>query len=164
MKWIGQAFGLTPETILLYTQDDWQLEVPDETRQFHLDGKLVYTVQKDVRPPGSNSTTSSTPDRPAPSGSLEFPNFLTSLLPYGTIGMPYQTHGPTTAKNKCLSLKSKALKLIKSESSETWSKSIELHYYHKGSLMKGTVHLKDIVFLTMIICLFHRIVALKVDY
>ena len=84
-KWIGQAFGLSPETILLYTQEDGQLEVPDETGQFRLDSELVYTVQGDIRPPGSTSMTSSTLDRPGPSGASEFPNLATSLLPFGAI-------------------------------------------------------------------------------
>ena len=47
--------------------------------------------------------------------------------------------GPTAAKKKRFSLKSKVPEFINnSESSETWRKSIELHYYHKGSLIKGT--------------------------
>ena len=145
-KWIGQAFGLSPETILLYTlKRTGSLKFQTKPAgQFRLDSELVYTVQGDIRPPGSTSMTSSTLDRPGPSGASEFPNLATSLLPFGAIGMPYQTPGPTAAKKKRFSLKSKVPEFINnSESSETWRKSIELHYYHKGSLIKGTIIIRS---------------------
>ena len=118
-------------------REDGALEVPDKTGQFHLDSELVYTVQGDARP-GSSNMTSCTLDRPGPSGTSGLSNLPTSLLPFGAV--PYQTlSGPVSSTKKRFSLKLKISEFTNnSENAETWRKSIELHYYHKGSLIKST--------------------------
>ena len=78
-KWIGKVFGLSPGSILLFTEQEEQLETPDDGN-FHLEERKVYKVQGEPIPPlgvgdtgpsmlnSSSSQPSAVPAVPTPTG------------------------------------------------------------------------------------------------
>ena len=120
VKWIGKLFGLYPESILLFTKADGELEVPDDSGNFHLgESKLV---QGDLKPFGVGKAVLS-------SSSLSASR--TPMLPTGTSASPY----PLTnqKKNKRFSIKTKTRELPSTDTGGGWSKNVELHCYNRAS-------------------------------
>ena len=130
VKWIGKLFGLYPESILLFTDQEGQLEVPDDSGKFHLEEIKVYKVQGESIPTlggiGDAGPSMLTFSSPVPPTGTVTPNALP--YPYPPVNQP-NAH----KKSKRFSLKTKAPEPPSLEASVGWRKNIELYEYSKIS-------------------------------
>ena len=125
VKWIGKQFGLYPESILLFTEADGELEVPDDSGNFHLGESKLYIVQGDLKPFGVGEA--------GPSSSLSASR--TPMLPTGTSASYLLTN---QKKNKRFSIKTKTRESPSTDTGGGWSKNIELHSYNRTGELRKT--------------------------
>uniref|UniRef100_A0A1X7VG24 Uncharacterized protein n=1 Tax=Amphimedon queenslandica TaxID=400682 RepID=A0A1X7VG24_AMPQE len=135
-KWIGKVFGLSPGSILPFTDEEGQLETPDDNGNFHLEERKVYKVQGEpiptlgvgnARPSMFSSQPPALP--PTPTGIV-----ATSALPFS---YPYPLVNQPTSHKKSKRFR-KAPEPSCQEVSVGWRKNIELHECNKttGELRK----------------------------
>lgn len=120
LKWIGKLFGLYPESILLFTEADGELEVPVDSGNFHLGKSKLYIVQGDLKPFGVGEA--------GPSSSLSASR--TPTLPTVTSASPYPL---TNQKKQAFSIKTKTRESPSTDTGGGWSKNVELHRYNRAT-------------------------------
>ena len=127
MKWIEKLFGLYPESIILFTEADGELEVPDDSGNSHLDESKLYIVQGDLKPSFGVGEA-------GPSSSLSASR--TPMLPTGTSASPYPLINQK--KSKRFSIQTKTRESSSTDTGGGWRENVELHSYNRatGELQK----------------------------